>query len=53
MLATALKALARTLGGRSVATARFATRDPDLPITLAAREGERVVLAAGDAQFEL
>ena len=35
------------------ATAEFATSDPDLPITLAAREGEPVVLGAGDAQYEL
>ena len=32
-------------GGLTVATAEFATRDPNLPITFAAREGERVVLA--------
>ena len=46
-LADALKQLARALGGRSVATAEFATSDPGTPITLAAREGEPAVLAAG------
>ena len=46
-------ALASAFGGRTVATAEFATHDPHLPITFAAREGERVVLAAGDAQYEL
>ena len=46
-------ALAKAFGGLTVATAEFATRDPELPITFAAREGERVVLGAGDAQFEL
>ncbi len=31
----------------------FATSDPETSITFAARVGERVVLAAGDEQFEL
>ena len=52
-LAGAVKALAAAFGGRTVATAEFATSDPELPITLAAREGEPVVLAAGGAQYEL
>ena len=52
-LAGAVLALAGAFGGLTVATAEFPTRDPDLPITLAAREGERVVLGAGDAQYEL
>jgi len=46
-------ALARALGGRTVASAEFATSDPEVPLTLAAREGDRAVAAAGDAQFEL
>ena len=46
-------ALARAFGGRSVATADFATRDPELPVTIAAREGEPLVLAAGDHRFVL
>jgi hypothetical protein len=45
--------LATAFGGRSVATADFATRDPELPITIAAREGEPLVLAAGDRRFTL
>jgi hypothetical protein len=45
--------LAAAFGGRSVATADFATRDPELPITIAAREGEPLVLAAGDRRFVL
>jgi hypothetical protein len=53
MLADAVLGLARVFGGRSVATATFATRDPDLPLTVAAREGEPIVLAAGDATYEL
>ena len=52
-LARAVTALAASFGGRSVATAEFATRDPGLPITIAAREGEPAILSAGDEQYEL
>jgi hypothetical protein len=52
-LASSVLAVASAFGGLTVATAEFPTRDPESPITLAAREGERVVLAAGDAQYEL
>jgi hypothetical protein len=52
-LARGVLALAAAFGGRSVATADFATRDPELPITIAAREGEPLVLAAGDRRFVL
>jgi hypothetical protein len=52
-LAGAVLALARAFGGRSVATADFTTRDPDVPLTIAAREGEPVVVAAGDHRFTL
>jgi hypothetical protein len=52
-LGEAVLGLAAAFGGRSVATAEFATRDPRLPITLAAREGEPLVLAAGDRRFVL
>ena len=45
--------LARAFGGRSVASADFATRDPDLPMTLVAREGEPLLLAVGAGRFEL
>ena len=41
------------LGGRSVATATFATRDADMPLTVAAREGEPVVLDIGGRQFSM
>jgi hypothetical protein len=50
-LARALLEVAQRLGGRSVATAEFATSGD--PITLAAREGEPVVLAAGDEEYRL
>ena len=52
-LARGVLGLAAAFGGRSVATADFATRDPDTPITIAAREGEPLVLAAGDRRFVL
>ena len=52
-LAEALLDLAAALGGRSVATAEWATADPQLPLTLAARAGEPVIVALGDEQFEL
>ena len=50
-LADGLLDLARALGGRSVATADFDTTGE--PLTIAARVGEPIVLAVGDAQFEL
>jgi hypothetical protein len=53
LLADSVLALARAFGGRSVATATFATRDPDLPLTVAAREGEPIVLDIGGRQFAL
>jgi hypothetical protein len=52
-LAEVTLALAKAFGGLTVATAEFQTHDPGLPITFAAREGEPVVLQAGDDQFEL
>jgi hypothetical protein len=53
LLGRALLELARTFGGRSVATADFATSDPEQPITIAAREGEPVLLAVGEERFVL
>jgi len=52
-LGHAVLGLAAAFGGRSVATADFATRDPAMPITIAAREGEPLLLAAGDRRFVL
>lgn len=51
-LGLAVLELARTFGGRTVATADFATADGS-PITIAAREGEPLLLGIGDAQYEL
>ena len=53
LLADSVLALARAFGGRSVATATFATRDPALPLTVAGREGEPVVLDIGGRHFAL
>lgn len=52
-LALSLLDLAAVLGGRSVATAEWATDDSDAPLALAARPGEPVVVALGEEQFEL
>ena len=52
-LGHAVLGLARAFGGRSVATAEFATEDPDLPMTIVARDGEPLLLAVGDGRFEL
>ena len=52
-LSAGVLGLARAFGGRSVASADFATRDPELPITIAAREGEPLLLAVGDGRFVL
>jgi len=53
MLADAVLALAQAFGGRSVATATWPTRDPELPLTVAGRPGEPVVLDLAGRQFEL
>jgi hypothetical protein len=50
-LAEALMALAAAFGGRSVATAEFASRDPERPFALAARPGEPVVAQIGSEVF--
>jgi hypothetical protein len=53
LLADSVLALARTVGGRSVATATFPTADRATPLTLAAREGEDVVLDLAGRHFSL
>jgi hypothetical protein len=52
-LADAVLALARAFGGLTVATADFATRDPEVPLTIAAREGEPVLLSLAGGLFAL
>jgi hypothetical protein len=51
LLVGSVRTLARALGGRSVATATFATRDPEAPLTVAARAGEPVVLDIAGRHF--
>jgi hypothetical protein len=51
LLVSSVVALAGALGGRSVATATFATRDPETPLTVAARAGEPVVLDIAGRHF--
>ena len=53
LLVDSVVGLAAAFGGRSVATATFPTRDPDVPLTVAAREGEPVVLDLAGRQFTL
>jgi hypothetical protein len=50
-IAGAVVALAAAFGGRSVATAEFATRDPEVPFMLAARPGEPVIAQIGGATY--
>jgi hypothetical protein len=50
-VAGAVVALAAAFGGRSVATAELATRDPERPLALAARAGEPVVAQLGGETF--
>jgi hypothetical protein len=52
-LATGVLALASAFGGRSVASVDFPTRDPDQPLTIAAREGDPIIVASGEHRFEL
>jgi hypothetical protein len=52
-LVEGVRALAAAAGGRSVAAVDFATADADVTLSLAAREGEPVIAAVGDDQFEL
>jgi hypothetical protein len=50
-LAEAVVALAAAFGGRSVATAEFATREHERPLMLAARTGEPVIAQLGGETF--
>jgi hypothetical protein len=51
--ARAVEALARHLGGRSVAIAFYPTTAPELPLGIAARPGEPTVVTIGEQQFGL
>jgi hypothetical protein len=52
-VARAVESLAEHLGGRSVALAFYATTSPDLPLGIAARNGEATIVTLGEEQFEL
>jgi hypothetical protein len=52
-LAESVEALAKTLGGRSVALAFYPTTDSETPLGIAAREGEDTVVTLGETQFTL
>lgn len=51
--ARAVRELVDAFPGRSVLTVTFATSDPDVPLHLAARSGDPMVLALGEEQFEM
>jgi hypothetical protein len=51
--ADGVRALAATLGGRSVALVRFPATDGETPFALAARDGEGLVVVIGDDQYEM
>lgn len=51
--AEGVAALARALGGRSVALVQFPTVDEETPFALSAREGEGIVVVVGDEQYEM
>jgi hypothetical protein len=53
MLARAVRELAALLPGDSVVAAEFETTDPGLPLGLAGRAGEPVVVLLGEHEFEL
>lgn len=52
-IAAAVLRLAEALGGRSVATATWATDSEVLPLSIAARAGEPLVLVLGERQFDM
>jgi hypothetical protein len=53
MLGRAVRAVAALLPGASVVAAEFQTTDPDVPLGLAGRPGEPVVVLAGEHELEL
>jgi len=53
MLARAVREVARLLPGRSVVAADYETNDPDMPLGLAGRAGEAVVVLLGEHEFAL
>ena len=52
-LAGHVRDFAAALGGRSVATAEFASSDSERPLVIAARAGEPLVVAVGEEMYPL
>jgi hypothetical protein len=52
-LAGHVRDFAAALGGRSVATAHFATSDPERALVIAARPGEPLVVVVGEELYSL
>ena len=53
MLADAVAEIATLVGGRSVVAADYETTNPGIPLGLAARPGDPVVVLLGDDEFVL
>ncbi|MBJ7518990.1 MAG: hypothetical protein JHC84_04775 [Solirubrobacteraceae bacterium] len=53
MLADAVAGIATLVGGRSVVAADYETTNPEIPLGLAARPGDPVVVLLGDDEFVL
>ena len=53
MLGRAVRATAALLPGASVVAADFETNDPDVPLGVAGRAGEPLVVLLGEHEFEL
>lgn len=53
MLGQAVREVAGRLPGASIVAAEYETTDPEVPLGLAARGGERVVVLLGEHEFEL
>jgi len=52
-LAGAVRALVDAFPGRSVLTVAFATTDAEVPLTIAARSGDPLVLSLGEEAYEM
>lgn len=52
-LAGAIRGLAETLGGRSVAMAQFETTTPEIALSISARPEEPMVVAIGEDEYEM
>lgn len=52
-LGRAIREVAGLLGGRSVVAADFETDDPDIPLGIAGRPGEPVIVLLGEHEYEL